>query len=161
MGTKDTAIQKLEKSWSQLRSVVESVPEEEVAAPGIVEEWSLKDLLGHMAFWSERAAVTVRAVDAGKPGDIPRGEGPNWVDEWNRREYLARKDKSFKDIRAEWITAHEHARKALEGTTDEALNQKFGQGKLIGYFEGDTWTHYDEHAEQIKTWLREMETTEK
>jgi hypothetical protein len=158
---KDTVVARLEKSWTNLRSVVESVPESELTAAGVVEDWSIKDIMGHVAFWDERAAITLRAVTAGKPQDIPKGEGDNWVDEWNKREYLARKDKSFKDIRGEWITSHENARNALSETTDDSLATKYGQGKVIDYFEGDTYTHYDEHADQIKAWLREMETTEK
>lgn len=158
---KADAIKKIEKSWTNLRSVIESVPESELAAAGVVEDWSIKDIMGHVAFWDERAALTLRAATAGKPQDIPKGEGPNWVDEWNQREYLARKDKSFKDIRGEWITSHENARNALAEATDESLATKFGQGKVISYFEGGTYTHYDEHAAQIKAWLLEMETTEK
>lgn len=158
---KETVASKLEKSWTGLRSVIESVPEEEVLAPGVVEDWSVKDIMGHVAFWDERAAQTLRAATAGKLDDIPRGEGPNWVDEWNKREYLSRKDKSFKDVRGEWIMSHENARKALEDAPESALDLKSGPGKIIDYFEGDTYTHYDEHTEQIRAWLREMETTEK
>ena len=161
MTSKDDTIRELERSWTALRSVIESVPDAELTAAGVVDEWSIKDVMGHIAFWDARAALTLRAATAGKPQDIPKGEGDNWVDEWNEREYLARKDKSFKDIRGEWITSHENARNALDETPESVLHVQFGPGKVIDYFAGDTYTHYDEHADQIKSWLREMETTEK
>ena len=162
MATKrETVVRKLEQSWTQLRSVIESVPDEEVTAPGVVEDWSIKDVMGHIAYWDERAASTLRAAIAGDFSKLTKGEGPNWVDEWNKRECLARKDKTYKEVRGEWLTAHESARKALEDAPETALDMKFGQGKVLSYFEGDTYTHYDEHAAQIKAWLREMETTEK
>ena len=161
MTKKDETIREVERAWTSLRSVIESVPESELTAAGVVEDWSIKDIIGHVAFWDERAANTLIAAAAGRPQDLPKGEGPNWIDEWNQREYLARKGRSFKDVRGEWITAHENARKALADIEESALVAKFGQGKAVDYFAGDTYTHYDEHAAQIKAWLLEMETTEK
>ncbi|MEO8457086.1 MAG: maleylpyruvate isomerase N-terminal domain-containing protein [Chloroflexota bacterium] len=161
MTKKDTTIAKLERSWTALRSIIESVPESELTAGGVVEDWSIKDIMGHVAFWDARAAATLRASAAGRPSDIPKGDGPNWVDDWNNREYLARKDKSYTDVRGEWITSHEEARNALAEIPEPALDTKFGKFKVISLFAGDTYTHYDEHAAQVKAWLREMETTEK
>jgi len=43
---------KLDSEWQALREAVESLSEHELEAPGVVEEWSVKDLLGHMAFWA-------------------------------------------------------------------------------------------------------------
>jgi hypothetical protein len=158
---KETVVKNMESSWTALRSVIESVPEEELEAAGVVEEWSVKDIVGHLAFWDWRAATTLRAATANDPDSIPRGEGDNWVDEWNEREYKARKDKPFGDVRGEWIKSHEDVRRALEDTPESALDKKYGPNKIISEFEWDTYTHYDQHAEQIKAWLREMETTEK
>ena len=46
---------KLDAEW-QTCQAVESFRTEELEAPGVVEEWSVKDLLGHMAFWANKAA---------------------------------------------------------------------------------------------------------
>jgi hypothetical protein len=151
----------LERAWAEVRSAVESVPESEIEAKGIVEDWSAKDLMGHMAFWSNRAAITLRAMSAGRPEDIPQPSGENWLDEWNSREYQARKDKPWRDVRSEWIIAHEEARKALSETQEATLFAPYRTGKLINWFAADTYEHYAEHLEHIKAWLREMETTEK
>ncbi len=83
------------------------------------------------------------------------------MDEWNTREFAARKDKPYAELRGEWIAAHEAARAALEAATDDTLNAAYGQGTIAAYYTGDTTEHYQEHAEQIRDWLHEMETTEK
>ena len=155
------AVRQLEKEWTALRSVVESVPQEEVSAPGVVDDWSVKDILGHIAFWADRGAITLNASNTGNFDNVKFGEGDNWVDEWNAREAKARKNKPYKEIRGEWLTAHEHARKALEDATDETLNAKYRKGTILAFYVGDTYEHYKEHHDQIKAWLREMETTEK
>ena len=159
--TKADVERELERAWTEIRSAVESVPEDEIDQPGVVEGWSTKDLMGHMAFWSTRAAETLRAVSAGRTAELPQGQGDNWLNEWNNREYQARKDKPWKEVRGEWVSAHEEARKALAETSEEALFGPYKTGKLINWFEGDTYGHYAEHIEHIQTWLREQETTEK
>lgn len=158
---KADALRELEKHWTDLRSAVESVPEEELASPGVVDDWSVKDIVGHIAFWADRGAATLNASNTGNFESLTWGEGDNWVDQWNEREAKARKNTPYKEIRGEWLTAHEAARKALEAATDESLNAKYRQGTVLDYYAGDTYTHYKEHLDQIKDWLREMETTEK
>ena len=151
----------LEREWAELRAAIESVPEEELVASGVVDEWSVKDIMGHIAFWAERGAATLQASNEGSFEGLTWGEGDSWVDEWNKRESEARKDKPFAEIRGEWLKAHEAARQALDSATDDTLNAPFRQGTVADYYVGDTIGHYKEHAEQIKAWLREMETTEK
>jgi hypothetical protein len=150
----------LERAWAEHRAAVEAVPEEDASRPGVVEEWSVKDTMGHIAFWAHRAAETLAAVNAGRPEDIPRGEGPNWVDEWNDREYQARRDRAYSETRGDWVTAHEAARSALASTPEARLEEEHGTGKIIAYFAGDTYEHYDEHTRQIRAWWRQFETSE-
>lgn len=161
MLSKADATRELERHWAELRSVIESVPDEEIAQPGVVEEWSVKDIVGHIAFWAERGAATLRASNAGSLEGLIWGEGETWVDDWNKRESQARKDKPCTEIRGEWLKAHESAREALEAATDDTLNAPFRGNTVADFYVGDTYTHYKEHAEQIKAWLHEMETTEK
>lgn len=161
MIAKADAVRELEHQWAELRSAIEAVPENEIEAPGVVDDWSVKDIMGHVAFWADRGAATLAASNAGNFEGLVWGEGENWVDQWNAREAEARKGKSFTDIRGEWVAAHEAARKALEGATDETLNAEFRQATVADYYVGDTYEHYKEHAEHVKAWLREMETTEK
>jgi hypothetical protein len=159
--SKADATRELERSWAELRSVIESVPDDEIAQPGVVDEWSVKDIVGHIAFWADRGAATLRASNAGSLESLVWGEGDTWVDEWNAREFQARKDRPYAELRGEWLKAHEAARLALEAATDDTLNTPFRQGTVAAYYVGDTYEHYKEHAGQIKDWLHEMETTEK
>jgi hypothetical protein len=161
MTSKGDATRELERHWAALRSVGESVPDEEIAQPGVVEEWSVKDIVGHIAFWADRGAATLRASNTGSFEGLVWGEGETWVDDWNERESQARKDRPYAEIRGELLKAHEAARQALEAATNDTLNAPFRGNTVADFYIGDTYTHYKEHAEQIKAWLHEMETTEK
>ena len=50
--------------WQTLASAVDSFSDAELERPGVVEGWSVKDLLGHIAFWAQRAAHNLQAVAA-------------------------------------------------------------------------------------------------
>jgi len=150
----------LEQAWAGLTAVVESVSVEDREKPGVVESWTLKDLLGHIAFWSGRAAETLRCACAGRLDDIPFGEGDNWFDEWNEREYNIRKDRSFMEVRTEFLRNYKEANACLDETPEEKINLKLRGKDVADSFAGDTSLHYREHARHIQEWQRNLETSE-
>jgi uncharacterized protein (TIGR03083 family) len=161
MADKAAVERQLDEAWAELQALVQKAPEDAVTEPGVVEDWSLKDLLGHMAFWSGRAARNLRCTAAGRPDEAEFGEGENWVDEWNAREFEARRDHEFHQVRAEWMRNHEDAVKALDEAPAEVLDEKLrGDDSVLEGFGWDTYEHYRQHAEHIKDWLRQTETSE-
>ncbi len=81
----------LDKAWKDLSSLVDSIPERELMQPGVVEEWSVKDLFGHMAFWANKAATDLEALTTGAERKIETPGSEKAVDEWNAREAAARR----------------------------------------------------------------------
>ena len=160
MANKVEVHRELEKAWADLCALVDSVPAGDREKPGVVEQWTLKDLLGHIAFWSGRAAETLRCVRAGRLEEVPFGEGDNWTDEWNEREYNVRKDRSFMEVRTEFLRNYKEANSCLDETPEDKVNVKLRGREVAAYFAGDTYGHYREHAEHIRAWLRNLETSE-
>lgn len=160
--------QKLDTEWASLRDLVDSLSEHELEEPGVVEEWSVKDLLGHMAFWANKAAGDLKLVREGRPEAVevpflanPEGTGgQNLTNEWNAREAAARKDRSLSEMRSEWERSFESASEALLATPAEDLGIEVKGWDMATRFAEDTYRHYREHAAQIRTWRRELETTE-
>jgi hypothetical protein len=150
----------LDHSWAELREVIDSMSEPEMVEQGVVEDWSVKDLLGHIAFWANRAANTLTEVKAGRGDQVPGTESQGETDEWNAREAAARKDKTLVQNRQEWESAHESARAALESFPEEKLDDPFKDHTVVFSFGADTFAHYQEHASQIRAWLRQTDTTE-
>ena len=160
MTAKAELLKSLDHSWSELRRVVDSMSENEMLASGVVEDWSVKDLLGHMAFWAQRAANTLAQVGAGRADEMPGPETESELDEWNAREAAAREGQTLPQLRADWERAHQAARAALEAFPEEQLDQPFKDHTVVFSFGADTFAHYQEHASQIRAWLRQTETTE-
>lgn len=150
----------LETAWQELSGTIEAVTESEYEVPGVVEEWSVKDLLGHITFWAEKAADDLKLLAAGRPDDIETPGGEAGVDDWNKRESDARKGLSLGDIKRDWLQSYEHVREALKSVSADNLDTEVKGWPQWKRFAGDTYLHYREHAEQIKNWQRALETTE-
>jgi len=158
----------LEEGWEAIRGVVGSLSDSEILQPGVVEEWSVKDLLGHMAFWAHKAAGDLELARSGRANEIevpfiPNAEGSggqNVTDDWNARESAARKGKSPEAVKQEWKDSFEAARAALRATPAEVFDQEVQGWSMLVRFREDTYNHHKEHAEQIRAWKKEIETTE-
>jgi len=150
----------LDSEWQALRALVDSLTDDELQEPGVVEEWSVKDLLGHMAFWASKAAGDLKLLVAGRPDEIPTPGSEQATAEWNARESAARRDRTLSHVRDELERSFADAAAALKETQDSSLDTEVKGWTMRVRFIEDTYNHYKEHAAQIRAWQREMETTE-
>ena len=136
------ALTQIDVSWRRLNAELDRIPRDRMVEPGAVGIWSVKDLLGHIAFWDEQAVV-----------DGPlrlRGEADLSLDfdAINGREAARRADRSLDEQEPEMRQAHETLVAFLGGkstTEREALG-------LCGCLQGHTHEHYDEHAADLRAW---------
>src|SRR5215211_2477033 len=70
-----TLLLRIEEAWRQLFAVLDDIPEERLSDPGVIGEWSLKDLFGHLAFWDDHATEEIERALAGLPGRDTPGRG--------------------------------------------------------------------------------------
>ncbi len=151
---------KLESEWQAARALMASLADDEMEEAGVVDNWSIKDLLGHMAFWAQKGADDLALAIAGRVAEIATPAGDVQVAEWNARETSACRGKSLEDVKREWIDSFAAAQTALTAASPDVLNIEH-RGWTVGHrFVEDTYRHYREHAAQIRAWQQEMETTE-
>lgn len=137
------ALRRLEQSWGALIDALRGIPDERLVEPDAIGTWSVKDVMGHVAFWDEQALLAAeRHLAGGEPV-----EGGDW-EGMNERQAAARSDRSAAEQRAGMERAHELIVALLESRPplDPAA---IG---LCGCLEEDTYQHYDEHARDILAW---------
>jgi hypothetical protein len=157
---KATVERELLEAWEALGSAVDSFSEDEMEQAGVVEHWTVKDLLGHIAFWADKAAGDLRLVASGRGADVETPGSEAAVDEWNERERKAREGRSLTEIREDWLQSFEQAMGALADFPAERLEEKVKGWTALKRFAEDTYLHYREHREQLEAWRRQLETTE-
>lgn len=158
--TKGDVERELVKAWQALASAVDSFSDAELGQPGVVEGWSVKDLLGHIAFWAQRAAHNLQAVAAGRVDDIVTLESEKAVDEWNEREWRKRLDLPLSAVREEWLESFQGVMNALAACPSNRLEEEVKGNTALKSFALDTYEHYREHLAHLAAWRREMKTTE-
>ena len=152
--------QRLDEGWQEIVALADSLPADELERPGVVAAWSVKDLLGHMAFWANKAAGDLRLLAGERAEEIETPSGQQATDEWNDREYQRRRDLPLSQVRAEWEKSFEDARQALAAAPEDVLWQEVKGWPQAVRFREDTYVHYREHAEQVRAWQRQLETSE-
>lgn len=135
--------EKIAEEMDAFQVALAGLPEERIDEPGACGEWSVKDLVHHVAYWENNEAVEVEGLLRGEPRPV-HGEGEWWLavndavaPTWNFRTY--------QDARRELTEAHTRLVGALDGF-------KPGDEPDAG---ADTWEHLDEHRADIERWKAE------
>lgn len=140
--------ERIERSWDNLRDALDGIPEARLTEPGVVGQWSIKDLLGHVAFWDGFGTDAVRRYLAGATAQ----EVEVATDPLNEREAATRAGRSVAEQRAEMAAAHERVLVLVSGLRPSDLEVAGVRDRIAA----DTYEHYDEHADEIRAWRKRV-----
>jgi hypothetical protein len=138
----EEAWRKVDVSWADWLAAFDGVPEERLAEPGVSGDWSVKDLIGHVAYWDDDALADVERIMMG------RGQAAGTVDERNAAAAAANAGRSLDDLRAEMTLTHETLVGVLRGLDPDDPRAL----RICREIAEDTWEHYDDHAAEVRAW---------
>jgi hypothetical protein len=133
--TRDEIIGNIERSWESWTGALDGIPEELTRKPGVCGYFSIKDLVGHIAFWDEQDLERAHKLARGE--EVP----PNDWAAMNDQEYEQHHDVTLEQQTARMLDAH--ARLSADVRTLERIDAL----KL-----SDVWEHYDEHSAEVLAW---------
>ena len=158
--TKADVERELDGAWQALELAVDDLSGLEMEQAGVVDGWSAKDLLGHIAFWDQEAARNLDLIANGKAQEIVWPGSPEAIDEWNEREWRKRRPWPLARVRKEWQESHRKVEQALARLPEGKFDLDLGGRSALDLFASDTYDHYREHIQDILAWRRELETSE-
>jgi hypothetical protein len=112
----------------------------------VVGEWSVKDLLSHIAIWEDEALKALPLLIAGK-----RPPRYNGIDRFNAEQIAARSDLSLTDARCNFEDTH---RRLLAYLQYVPLSHFETETRFRHRLRLDTYGHYPEHTEAILAWRK-------
>ncbi len=119
---------------------------------GVVGEWSIKDVLAHLADWEAHMPVWLEAARGGQPvAEIE--EGLNWkqFEEFNQRIYQRHKDQPLEDVLAYFHETHRQFMVMVEAMPEDEMLQP-GKYAFIGKGAVYSWLNaYANHDKWAKT----------
>lgn len=142
--------QRIDQSWQALMAALDGIPEERMTEPGAVGRWSIKDVLGHIAYWDGSSVPDILSVVAGKDPADGDGEGGEDFESINLREAAKRADWSLDQVRSELEENHRAVLDALEAA------DRAGVAIDPEVIDGNTYLHYDDHVPDILAWRERL-----
>jgi hypothetical protein len=136
----------------QFLAAVENVDPELETTPGIVGDWSARDLVAHVAWWCDHGADALELAASGR-GDSFDYDGDE-TDAMNAAALPGWRALSMAEARAEEERAFERLRERVAGLDPALLDHRLGNGDSVeAVIRYDGPAHYAEHAVHVRAWF--------
>ena len=143
---------------AQLLSAIEGLSHAEMTTVPVLDAWTLREVLAHIAGWAAWDLETIRDIQAGESPDLSVIRD---VDAFNRRLLAERSEWSLDQILAEMKDANAAMCDLLCSMSDQDV---FDGGPFRGLY-WDTlaewlqvaWEHEEEHAIQMREWREQWD----
>ena len=103
---REKLLETIEQRWGDLLGSVEGLSDEEMLEPGVVGDWSVKDILAHVTTWELEARKHLPEIAAGKPQqrykDVYGG-----LDAFNALKFEENRARSLAEVRSRLAETHE------------------------------------------------------
>jgi len=143
----------------RLERVLDRFATSAMVEPGVVGQWSAKDVLVHIAFWEAAFRGWIVTAARGETPEMPVSGG-TWedVDLLNDRVYQKGRDRPLADVRDEFAASYLPTLALVEATDESVLldpkrNPLGPREPLWQYAAANTSDHYREHRESLEAWL--------
>jgi hypothetical protein len=148
----------LEAERERFLDAIDGLSDEALEQPGVMDEWSIKDLLTHLTMWE---AELIKLLWQAKQGQKPSSAhfSKTTVDELNARWRKEMQDRSLERVIADFHSVRNQTIRRVEAFSDKDLNDVkrynwLGNRPLWEWIAGDSFEHEAEHREQIIAWRK-------
>lgn len=154
-GTEDrhaALLRELESARARFVAAVADVEPDLFAAPGLMEDWSARDLVEHVASWSDHGADALESAVEGRGAEFD-------YDTADTDAINAGIAKRAQALAPEAVLEHERAayrrfRERLAGLDPALLDLVLGNGDTVAeVVRYDGPEHYAQHTEHIRAWF--------
>ena len=147
----------------KLEALLQKVPSDKMCLPGVCEEWSVKDMLAHLAEWQLMFFGWYEVGLSDQTPDLP-AKGYNWAQtpQLNQRIYEKYKDAELQTIQAQFMQTHKRILEFIENHTERELLEPgyydWTKGKpLSSSLAPNTASHYRWARRLISKWLKKAD----
>jgi uncharacterized damage-inducible protein DinB len=151
MGPKSVLLAALDGARAELLAAAALIPSAERTLRPICGDWTLKDVLGHIADWEFYGTAGLRQMaDGHRPDPEPLGS----IESWNVSHAEARRDEPWEVVWEDLHTARRELREVLDGMSRAAIGQPFafpwGQDGTPYDWVRIFLSHDREHAHELR-----------
>ena len=144
---REQLLKRLDTAWVALDESYAGLSEAQMTTPGVAGEWSVRDILAHVATWEEEALKYLPLIiEGGRP---PRYASYGGLDAFNARMTEAKRGLSLADVLAHLAETHRQLVAYLRNVPEEQFTT---ETRFRHRLRLDTYSHYPLHARMIREW---------
>lgn len=156
--TKVELIESIKREYALFDAALAKIPAERLSEAGAVGEWSVKDVVAHLAVWCSRAVTLLfQAERNGKPQLVESKVG-DWSDV-SAKDYASQKDRPLDRILDDFHGSHLQLVKRLDAWKNDAdlfdtkCYPTLKNKSLSNHVWEHVGAHFAEHRAEIENWL--------
>jgi|DewCreStandDraft_4_1066084.scaffolds.fasta_scaffold167176_2 hypothetical protein len=156
--TQDEILDALEDQREKFLEAIDGLNEDQLTEPGVVGEWSVKDIMFHLTMWeAELVKLLWQAAQGAQPTTVHFGKTP--VDELNAAWSALSRTRSLDQVIDDFAGVRKQTSRRVSAFKDQDLKdaQRFPWLKghpLWEWIAEDSFKHEAEHTAQILAWRK-------
>jgi hypothetical protein len=165
MNDKQHILNDLTEIFNRWQEFLTNLSEEQITAPLVPSEWTMKDVVAHMWAWQQASVARAEAALHDREPEYPewwRLMGPNPdedVDRTNAWIYESNRDKPWSSVYADWKAQFQRYLELTRRVPEKDLLEPgryawMGTYALVASPMG-SFDHHEEHLDTLDAWLRE------
>ena len=149
---KQPLLDTLDKAWQDFKESYNGLSEAQISQPGVVGEWSVKDIIGHVTTWEEEALKALALISQGQR--LPRYKDLyGGLNAFNALMTEKKRLLSLSEILKQSEITHQKLVAYILGAPEEMFTTETRFRRRIRL---DTYSHYPEHTKAILAWRNEI-----
>jgi hypothetical protein len=156
---KTKLIGNIQQERQRLERTLVDINADLMVTPGVIEDWTVKDILAHITVWEQRMVSWLGDTLRGQiPQMLPPGMTWDDLDVWNEQTYQKHRHHPLGEVLADFAMSYPQALKAVQDVPEEDLIDpdrfEWREGQPLWVMvAANTFWHYKEHNESISVWL--------
>ena len=141
-------LKQLDQGWAAFKESYAGLPEAQLMEPGVIEDWSVKDILAHVTVWEEEALTYLPLISQG--GRPPRYSVKyGGIDAFNAQMTAQKRTLSLADVLRQLDDTHHRLIAYIQSVPEEQFTRETPFRRRLRL---DTYSHYPIHTNMIRAW---------
>ncbi|MGN6360400.1 MAG: DinB family protein [Thermomicrobiales bacterium] len=140
-------LQRLDAAWTAFQASYAGLPDAQLLEPGVVADWSVRDIIAHVTIWEEEALKHLAVIIAG--GRPPRYVTYGGIDAFNAQMIAQKRGLSLAEVRRQQDDTH---RRLIDFIRSAPAEQFVRETRARRRLRLDTHGHYPLHTAAIQAW---------
>ena len=165
MNMKEHILTALREQFNRWEELLASMSDEQITAPYLSSNWSIKDVIAHLRAWQQRSIARLEAALFNREPEFPKWlaeldpDSEGNTDQTNAWIYETYREQPWSTVHPNWREGFQRFLELGEGISEKDLldtgRYPWLKGYPLAYILLASYDHHQEHYEKLLAWLRE------